>query len=70
MVNMADPVRPIFVYIPQRNQETLTAVIEEHIPHGSTIVSDCWRGYNNLNNYQHLTVNHTRNFVDPNTGKI
>ena len=33
-----------------------------------------WSGYNNLetilseNNYTHLTVNHSQNFVDPTTG--
>lgn len=37
---------------------------------GTTIMCDCWRGYNNLsaNGYNHLTVNHTKIFVDPHTG--
>ena len=38
---------------------------------GTTIISDCWKSYNCLNNegFQHLTVNHTYNFVDPDTVK-
>ena len=38
---------------------------------GTTIISDCWKGYFNLGsdyNYKHLTVNHSKNFVDPETG--
>ncbi|RWS01982.1 hypothetical protein B4U79_05538 [Dinothrombium tinctorium] len=37
---------------------------------GTTIVTDCWAAYNQLSNYgyMHLTVNHSQNFVDPNTG--
>jgi len=38
---------------------------------GTTIHSDKWRAYRALQNnpdYNHLTVNHSLNFVDPNTG--
>jgi hypothetical protein len=33
-------------------------------------MSDCWRGYNGLEDagYQHLTVNHSKYYVDPITG--
>ena len=35
-----------------------------------TIISDCWRAYEYLKNgdYNHLTVNHTYNFADHDTG--
>ena len=53
----------------QRNAETLLEVIKEYIHEGTTIISDCWKAYNCLDNegYSHLTVNHSVNFVDPDT---
>ncbi|CAP28686.1 Protein CBG09106 [Caenorhabditis briggsae] len=37
---------------------------------GTTVITDCWRGYNGLAalGYDHKTVNHSQNFVDPATG--
>ena len=54
----------------KRDQNTLLELVKKHVSPGTTIMSDCWRGYNNLsaNGYNHLTVNHTKNFVDPHTG--
>lgn len=58
------------VPVPERNATTLISVIKEFILPGSTIYSDCWKAYNNLDKegFQHLTVNHSLNFVDPDTG--
>lgn len=71
MVNLEAPHQPVFYYVPKRDALTLQKIIKFHIPPGSTIVSDEWRAYHGLTNHQylHLTVNHSRNFVDPNTGE-
>ncbi len=64
--------RKIFlVPVKNRNSKTLLRLIRKHIALGTTLISDCWRGYQNLQhdrNFQHLTVNHSINFVDPETG--
>lgn len=51
-----------------RDAATLYGLIEQHVELGSTIHTDCWRGYNGLLGggfAAHLTVNHSVNFVDP-----
>lgn len=66
--------RGCIVYVTNRSATTLTDLIVEHVAPGSTIWTDCWRGYANLatlggvSQYTHHTVNHSRNFVDPQTG--
>lgn len=73
MVDMNSPTRPIFLHVASRDAPSLQSIIRQYIPDGSTIVSDGWRGYygiDNYNNYQHLIVNHARHFVDPNTGNL
>ena len=69
---MNQTTKPIFLHVPTRDAQTLQAIIRETVPGGSTIVSDGWRGYIGIDqhNYQHLTVNHSMNFVDPNTGRL
>ncbi|XP_011345294.1 uncharacterized protein LOC105283873 isoform X2 [Ooceraea biroi] len=49
------------VPVPDCTGETLLGVIKEWILPGTTIMSDCWKSYNCLNNegFQHLTVNHS-----------
>ena len=64
--------KKIFVVpVEDRTEVTLLACIKEWILPGTTIISDCWKSYDCLNNegFQHLKVNHSLNFVDPQTGK-
>jgi hypothetical protein len=46
---------------------SLTEFVTENIAPGSTIITDMWRGYNDVknNNFEHLKVNHSIEFVDP-----
>lgn len=55
------------VCVEQRNADTLLPIIQERILPGTTIVSDLWAAYNTISHlgYDHLTVNHSINFVDP-----
>ena len=54
----------------RRNHHTLLTLIKRYVNPGTTILSDRWRGYTHLNlhGYIHLTVNHRRGFIDPETG--
>ena len=63
------PEKTIFlIEVPDRSQKTLTAIILDHVLPGSLIITDGWKGYNNLkNHYVHLTVNHSQNYKDPET---
>ena len=49
--------------------KTLLPIICQRIRPGSIIFSDCWKAYSKLNTlqYEHKTVNHKYNFVDPTT---
>ncbi|GFX27200.1 DUF1758 domain-containing protein [Trichonephila clavipes] len=55
------------VAVHNRTKETLIGLIQEWIKPGTTIYSDCWKSYATLGQvgYNHLTVNHSLNFVDP-----
>ena len=52
-----------------RSESTLIELIKKHIAPGTILFSDCWKGYINLekHGYKHLSVNHSENFVDPET---
>ncbi|GFU43807.1 mitotic-spindle organizing protein 2A [Trichonephila clavipes] len=56
--------------VTNRTKEELLSVIKEWVVPGSVIISDCWRAYNCLSHegYQHLRVNHSLTFKDPETG--
>ncbi|XP_023310445.1 uncharacterized protein LOC108908143 [Anoplophora glabripennis] len=52
------------------SKETLLQVIKNWVLPGTTIISDCWKSYDCLadEGFQHETVNHSKNFVDLDTG--
>jgi transposase-like protein len=57
--------------VSNRSSETLLEVISRHVAPGSIVHTDLWKGYmeiENILNMTHNTVNHSQNFVDPNTG--
>jgi transposase-like protein len=53
-----------------RTAETLHEIILRHIAPDSIVYTDLWRGYTGISELGviHGTVNHSQNFVDPNTG--
>ena len=61
------------VAVEKRDEETLLSIIKDRILPGTTIVSDCWKAYVNLekNGYIHKTVNqvnHSKEFVNEEVG--
>ena len=55
--------------IPDRKRATLFPFILEHTHCDSIVTTDCFVSYDQLgdHNIQHLQVNHSENFVDPET---
>ena len=62
--------RTCLVPVRDRTADTLVAIIRDWIEPGTTVVSDCWGAYRNLElqGFTHRTVNHSIHFVDPDTG--
>lgn len=56
--------------VPDRTAATLIPIIKKHVRPGTTIISDCWKSYSQLQEegYNHLTVNHSIEFVNKDTG--
>jgi transposase-like protein len=59
----------IFTIVENREATTLLPVIKKHVYPGSIIISDCWKAYSKISQqgYTHNQVNHSVNFVDPNS---
>ena len=58
------------VRVPDRSAGTLLCILSEKVLPGTIIMSDCWKAYAGVQELgmTHLTVNHSRCFVDPHTG--
>ena len=58
--------------VERRDRETLLLLIRRYIRPGSIIMSDRWAAYASIHDmglqFEHYTVNHSENFVDPETG--
>ena len=64
------PPRPIFQEVPNRTARVLMPLLKSIIKPGTTVMTDKWAAYNELDNdYDHRTVNHSANWVDPVTGE-
>ena len=61
------------VVVPDRTKVTLEEQIRRFIRPGSIIISDKWKAYNGIDDiphmgYVHYDVNHSENYVDPESG--
>ena len=68
--NKDDPIHCFIVPVEDRSRKTLLPIIQQYIFDGTTIYSDCWKAYDCLNDegFNHLNVNHSLHFKDPETG--
>ncbi|OMJ85843.1 hypothetical protein SteCoe_12757 [Stentor coeruleus] len=49
--------------------ETLNTIITTHAMSDSIVITDCWKGSNEIQIFfEHMTVNHSENYVNPETG--
>lgn len=59
----------VITYVPNRTKETLLPLIQKHVKENSIIWTDRIRRLVELpNGYIHGSVNHSENFIDPDTG--
>ena len=65
-----DSGRTFLVPVPDRTADTLVAIIHDWVEPGTTVTSDSWAAYRNLESqgFTHRTVNHSIHFVHPDTG--
>ncbi|CAI6354922.1 unnamed protein product [Macrosiphum euphorbiae] len=62
--------KSFLIPVERRDKETLLVIIKDWILPGTLIMSDCWKSYDCLKDegYTHLTVNHSIEFKNPDTG--
>lgn len=64
--------KKIFIIpIENRSSEIIDNILCKHVKEGSIIYTDCWKGYQNLQikfNFQHETVNHSKEFFNHHNG--
>ncbi len=55
------------VVVESQDTATLLSIIKNLITPGSTILPDCWKAYDCLeqHGHQHVSVNHSKNLKDP-----
>ncbi|QQP39116.1 Putative LOC101846883, partial [Caligus rogercresseyi] len=58
------------VEVEDRRENTLLTILQQYVAPGTTIMSDGWASYRRIPDLgmTHLTVIHSRNFVDPLSG--
>jgi len=58
------------IKVQKRDEETIKDILDKYVEKGSIVHTDCWKGYLNIDElgFEHKTVNHSENFVDPKTG--
>ena len=62
----SDSRKSFLIAVERRDEDTLLPIIQKWIEPGTTIISDCWKAYCNLEKYGyiHKTVNHSKEFVN------
>ena len=72
MIRNSNPRICFLEIVPERCKEVLTDVVCRNVNRNSLIITDEWKGYNDLRNknFIHLKINHSKNFVDNNNSII
>ncbi|XP_034074152.1 uncharacterized protein LOC117547480 isoform X2 [Gymnodraco acuticeps] len=63
--------RPILRLVKQRSRRHLIPLVTKYVRQGTTVITDMWRAYTTAiaeSGFVHFSVNHSRSFVNPDTG--